>query len=85
LANFSKKLIEKVMANKFYSDDILSSYDKSYAELEKIEKELEGQIISVDRISELAQRCMPLIQTCKAKLKEVEGYVEEVFKETEKA
>ncbi|MBQ5540984.1 MAG: exodeoxyribonuclease VII small subunit [Bacteroidales bacterium] len=69
------------MENKFYSDDILSSYDKSYAELEKIEKELEGSVISLDRMSELAQRCMPLIQTCKAKLKEVEGYVEEVFKE----
>ena len=44
------------MANKFYSDEILSSYDKSFSELQKIEKELEGQIVSVDRISELAQR-----------------------------
>ena len=73
------------MENKFYSDDILSSYDKSYAELEKIEKELEGSVVSLDRMSELAQRCMPLIQTCKAKLKEVEGYVDDIFKKTEKA
>ena len=52
--NYIKKL--KKMANKFYSDEILSSYDKSFPELQKIEKELEGQIVSVDRISELAQR-----------------------------
>ena len=69
------------MANKFYSDEILSSYDKSFSELQKIEKELEGQIVSVDRISELAQRSMPLIQTCRAKLKEMEGYVDNVLKE----
>ena len=71
----------KKMANKFYSDEILSSYDKSFSELQKIEKELEGQIISVDRISELAQMCMPLIQTCRTKLKEMEGYVDNVLKE----
>ncbi|MBR2200459.1 MAG: hypothetical protein IJ894_06890 [Bacteroidales bacterium] len=29
-------------ADKYYSDEILGSYDKSFAELEKIEQELEN-------------------------------------------
>jgi len=79
------KLVKKnaiKMSNKFYSEEILSSYDKSFAELEKIEKKLDGPITSVDEMSELAQRCLPLIQTCKAKLKETEGYVNAVLEET---
>ncbi|MBR4264645.1 MAG: exodeoxyribonuclease VII small subunit [Bacteroidales bacterium] len=71
------------MANKYYSDEILASYDLSFAELEKIEKSLEDPDISVDMMSELAERCLPLIRTCKAKLLETQNNVEEILKEVE--
>ena len=59
-------------ADKYYSDEILGSYDKSFAELEKIEQELENPEISVDKLSELADRSLPLIRSCKSKLLEAQ-------------
>ena len=70
-------------ADKYYSDEILGSYDKSFAELEKIEKELENPEISVDRLSELADRCLPLIKSCKGKLLEAQENVDKILKEAE--
>jgi exodeoxyribonuclease VII small subunit len=71
------------MSNNYYSEEILSSYDKSFAELEKIEKELENPEISVDKLSELAQRCLPLIKSCKNKLQETQDNVDMILKEVE--
>ena len=73
------------MANKFYSDEILSSYDLSFAELQKIEKSLENPEISVDSMSELAERCLPLIKACKAKLSETQANVEKILNEVEES
>ena len=69
------------MTDNFYSDEILSSYDKSFAELERIEKELENPEIPVDRLSELADRCIPLIRSCKRKLIETQESVDRLLKE----
>lgn len=71
------------MSDKYYSDEILSSYDKSFAELERIEKELENPEISVDRLSELADRSLPLIKSCKSKLIEAQENVDKILKEAE--
>ncbi len=71
------------MPDKYYSDEILSSYDKSFAELEKIEQELENPEISVDRLSELADRSLPLIRSCKSKLLEAQENVDKILKEVE--
>lgn len=71
------------MDNKFYSEEMLASYDLSFAELQKIEKTLEDPNISVDAMSELAERCIPLIKTCKSKLLETQSSVEQILKEVE--
>ena len=71
------------MPDKYYSDEILASYDKSFAELEKIEQELENPEISVDRLSELAERSLPLIRSCKSKLLEAQDHVDKILKEAE--
>ena len=71
------------MSDKYYSDEILGSYDKSFAELEKIEKELENPEISVDRLSELAERSLPLIKSCKSKLLEAQENVDKILTEAE--
>ncbi|MCR5453682.1 MAG: exodeoxyribonuclease VII small subunit [Bacteroidales bacterium] len=71
------------MSDEYYSDEILSSYDKSFAELERIEKELENPEISVDRLSELADRSLPLIKSCKSKLLEAQENVDKILKEAE--
>ncbi len=70
-------------ADKYYSDEILGSYDKSFAELERIEKELENPEISVDKLSELADRSLPLIRSCKSKLLEAQENVDKILKEAE--
>lgn len=70
-------------ADKYYSDEFLGSYDKSFAELEKIEQELENPEISVDRLSELADRSLPLIRSCKSKLLEAQENVDKILKEVE--
>ena len=71
------------MSDKYYSDEILVSYDKSFAELEKIEQELENPEISVDRLSELAERSLPLIKSCKSKLLEAQENVDKILTEAE--
>ena len=63
-------------ADKYYSDEILGSYDKSFAELENPE-------ISVDKLSELADRSLPLIRSCKSKLLEAQENVDKILKEAE--
>ena len=71
------------MSDKYYSDEILVSYDKSFAELEKIEQELENPEISVDRLSELAEKSLPLIKSCKSKLLEAQENVDKILTEAE--
>jgi len=66
-----------------FSDEILKSYDLSFAELEKIEKALENPEISVDELSELAKKCIPLIRACKEKLHETQNTVDQILKEVE--
>jgi exodeoxyribonuclease VII small subunit len=70
-------------SGKYYSDEILGSYDKSFAELEKIEQELENPEISVDKLSELADRSLPLIRSCKSNLLEAQENVDKILKEAE--
>ena len=71
------------MSDKYYSDEILVSYDKSFAELEKIEQDLENPEISVDRLSELAEKSLPLIKSCKSKLLEAQENVDKILTEAE--
>ncbi|MBO7565880.1 MAG: exodeoxyribonuclease VII small subunit [Bacteroidales bacterium] len=77
------KNTHKAMSDKYYSDEILGSYDKSFAELEKIEQELENPEISVDRLAELADRSLPLIRSCKKKLLEAQENVDKILIEAE--
>ena len=71
------------MTDQYYSDEILGSYDKSFAELERIEKELENPEISVDKLSELAERSLPLIKSCKRKLLDTQESVDKILQEAE--
>ncbi|MCQ2974917.1 MAG: exodeoxyribonuclease VII small subunit [Bacteroidales bacterium] len=69
------------MENNYYSEEFLNSYDMCFAELEKIEKELENPNISVDQIAILASKYVPLVKACKQKLIETQDKVENTLKE----
>lgn len=86
ISHIIKKLIKinpKMADTKYFSDEILASYDLSFAELEKIEKALENPEISVDDLSEMAKKCIPLIRACKDKLRETQDSVDQILKEVE--
>lgn len=68
---------------KYFSDEVLASYDLSFAELGKIEESLENPQISVDALSEMAKKCIPLIRACKSKLQETQDTVDLILKEVE--
>ena len=62
------------------SKDVLS-FDRSYAELERISKELENAEISVDLMSDYAKECLPLVRTCKEKLTLTQNDIDLLVKE----
>lgn len=59
------------------------SYDKAYAELEKILEELQGESISIDKLSQKIKKANELINLCKTRLREVEAELEESEKDNE--
>ena len=60
-----------------------SSFDRSYAELERISKELENTEISVDLMSDYAKECLPLVRACKEKLTLTQNDIDLLMKELE--
>lgn len=60
-----------------------TSFDQSFAELERINKELENTEISVDLMSDYAKECLPLVRTCKEKLSLTQKDVDLLMKELE--
>ncbi|MBQ1884822.1 MAG: exodeoxyribonuclease VII small subunit [Bacteroidales bacterium] len=60
-----------------------ASFDSSFAELERINKELENADISVDLMSDYAKECLPLVRTCKEKLSLTQKDVDLLMKELE--
>ena len=60
-----------------------ASFDKSFAELERINKELENSDISVDLMSDYAKECLPLVRACKEKLSLTQADVDLLMKELE--
>ena len=61
----------------------VASFDQSYAELERISKELENTEISVDLMSDYAKECLPLVKACKEKLTLTQNDVDLLMKELE--
>lgn len=53
------------------------SYDKAYTELEAILEELQGESISIDKLSQKIKKANELINFCKTRLREVESELEE--------
>lgn len=59
----------------------VTSFDRSYAELERISKELENTEISVDLMSDYAKECLPLVRACKEKLTLTQNDIDLLVKE----
>lgn len=59
------------------------SFDRNFAELERISKELENTEISVDLMSDYAKECLPLVRACKEKLTLTQNDVDLLMKELE--
>lgn len=53
------------------------SYDKAYAELQTILEELQGESISIDKLSTKIKKANELINFCKTRLREVEAELSE--------
>ena len=61
----------------------VASFDRNYAELERISKELENADISVDLMSDYAKECLPLVRACKEKLTLTQNDIDLLMKELE--
>lgn len=53
------------------------SYDKAYAELQKILEGLQGDSVSIDKLSDKINKANELINFCKTRLREVESELED--------
>ncbi len=62
---------------------IYESFDLSFAELQKISQAMDDDNISVDKMSEYAKRCLPLIKACKKKLADAQDDIQLLIKELE--
>ena len=49
------------------------SYDKAFAELQKILEELQGEEVSIDKLGIKIKKATTLLATCKGRLREVES------------
>jgi len=49
------------------------SYDKAYAELQKILEELQGEEVSIDKLSVKIKKANSLLSICKNRLRAVES------------
>ena len=59
------------------------SYDKAYAELQKILEGLQGDSVSIDKLSDKINKANELINFCKTRLREVESELEDTEVEME--
>jgi len=59
------------------------TYEKAYAELEAITKEIENETISVDVLADKVKRASVLIAFCQAKLKSTETEVAKIIAQME--
>lgn len=64
-------------------EKILSSFDLSFAELQKISQAMDNENVTVDEISRYAKRCLPLIRACKQKLTDAQEDIKLLVKELE--
>lgn len=48
------------------------SYDRAFAELQQILEELQGDEVSIDKLSVKIKKATTLLATCKGRLREVE-------------
>jgi exodeoxyribonuclease VII small subunit len=55
------------------------TYEKAYAELEKIAEEIENEDVSVDVLAEKVKRASELVEFCQAKLKSTEEEVNKIL------
>jgi exodeoxyribonuclease VII small subunit len=55
------------------------SYEKAYAELEKIAQEIEDEEVSVDALAEKVKRASQLVTFCQNKLKATEDEVSKIL------
>ena len=52
------------------------SFDKAYAELQKIVSQLQGDDTSIDKLSTQLKKATELVQFCKSKLRNIENELE---------
>ena len=57
------------------------TYDKAFAELNKILEELQSEDISIDKLALKSKRANELLAFCKDKLREIEKEVNETLEE----
>jgi exodeoxyribonuclease VII small subunit len=59
------------------------TYEKAYAELEKIAREIEDEEVSVDVLAEKVKRASQLVSFCQQKLKSAETEVSKILSNME--
>lgn len=57
------------------------SYDKAFAELQQILEELQGDEVSIDKLSVKIKKATALLATCKGRLREVESELASIDEE----
>jgi exodeoxyribonuclease VII small subunit len=57
------------------------SYDKAFAELQQILEELQGDQVSIDKLSVKIKKATALLATCKGRLREVETELSSIDEE----
>lgn len=57
------------------------TYNKAFAELNKIVDELQTDEISIDQLASKAKRANELLQICRTKLRKIESDVEMAYEE----
>jgi exodeoxyribonuclease VII small subunit len=55
------------------------TYEKAYAELEKISEEIENEDVSIDILAERVKRASELVLFCQTKLKSAEAEVNKIL------
>ncbi len=53
------------------------SYDKAYSELQTILEEIQGDSVSIDKLSDKIKKAKSLIAFCKGRLREVESEIKD--------
>ena len=59
------------------------SFDKAFEQLQNIVDKLQGEDISIDKLSTELKKANELVKFCKERLREVENDIDEIANDTE--